>query len=354
MQELLTEMIMTVIGSLIHNWIPLSLAMLVAAIMKVYVDQEKLKTALLRKNNISIWVSVAVGAFTPLCACGTMAVILGILTTSMPWGPIMAFLTSSPLMSPDGFIMTAGIINLKFAIALTLASIVIGLGSGYLTHLIEKKTDFLKNQTRFLEKPQVQTCSCSDSSPVLHWACCDAQMGFSEPAGSNISQSACTSTCNQAVKINKGTNVLSRIYKKIKWKELAEAFMTIGVKQILLFYSIFVAVGFLINSFVPASMIVALFSAENIFAVPLAALIGLPLYVSGESSIPLIKALMEGGAGGGSMLAFLITGAGTSAWVVAGIATFMKRRIIGLYVFFLLAGGIISGYLFDLFLVTGI
>jgi uncharacterized membrane protein YraQ (UPF0718 family) len=321
MQKLLTEMMMEVIGSLIHNCVPLSLAILIVAIMTVYIEQEKLKQALLRKTHISIWASVAVGAFTPLCACGTMAVIIGMLTTTLPWGPIMAFLTSSPLMSPDGFIMLTGIISLKFAIALTIASIVIGLGSGYLTHLIEKKTDFLKNQTRFSKKPQVQTCACTDAVPIPEQV---------------------------------GTNIFLGFLKKIKWWEIAKALMNIGVKKILLFYSIFVAVGFLINYFVPTSIIVALFSAKNFFAVPLAALIGLPIYVSTESSIPLIKALMAGGASGGAMLAFMITGPGTSAWVVAGIATIMKKRAVILYVLFLLAGGILLGYLYDLLLATGI
>lgn len=321
MQKLLTEMMMEVIGSLIHNWVPLSLAILIVAIMTVYVNPEKLKQALLQKTHISIWASVAVGAFTPLCACGTMAVIIGMLTTALPWGPIMAFLTSSPLMSPEGFIMLTGIISLKFAIALTVASIVIGLGSGSLTHLIEKKTDFLKNQTRFSEKLQVQTCACTDPAPIPKQV---------------------------------GTNIFSGFLKKIKWQEIAKALMNIGVKKILLFYSIFVAVGFLINYFVPTSIIVALFSAKNFFAVPLAALIGLPLYVSTESSIPLIKALMAGGASGGAMLAFMITGPGTSAWVVAGIATFMKKRVISLYILFILVGGILLGYLYDLLLATGI
>jgi len=332
MQKLLTEMIMEVIGSLIHNWFPLSLAIFIVAIMTVYIEPEKLKQVLLRKNNVSILASVAVGAFTPLCACGTMAVIIGMLTTTLPWGPVMAFLTSSPLMSPNGFIMLAGIINLKFAIALTIASIVIGLGSGYLTTLIEKKTDFLKNQVRFSKKPQIQTCTCADTVPIPEQVCSDVQLCCAVPTGYNINQSTLTSTFAQVPTMNIDTNIL----------------------KILVFYSFFVAIGFLINYFVPTSIIVALFSAKNIFAVPLASLIGLPIYVSTESSIPLIKALMVGGASDGAMLAFMITGAGTSAWVVAGIATFLKTRIISLYVLLLLVGGILLGYLYDLLLATGI
>ncbi|MBA7509137.1 hypothetical protein ES705_01081 [subsurface metagenome] len=352
--EIMTKTVMAVIESLIHNWIPLSLTILIAAILTVYVDTEKLKTLLLRKSNVSIPASVAVGAFTPFCACGTMAVVIAMLTTTLPWGVVMAFLTSSPLMSPQGFIMLAGIISLKFAIALTIASIVIGLGSGYLTHLIEKKTDFLKNQTRFFKKPQVQTCGCTNAAPIPKQVCCDAQICCALPAGNNISQYTYTSACDQVPTNNTVTNIFLGFLKRIKWREIAKALMNVGVKQILLFYSIFMAVGFLINYFVPASLIMALFSAKNIFAVPLAALIGFPIYVSGESSIPLIKALMAGGASGGAMLVFMITGQGTSAWVIAGIATFMKKRAISLYILFILMGGIFLGYLYDLFLAMGI
>ena len=366
---IMTKTVMAVIESLIHNWIPLGLAIIIAAILKVYVDTEKLKKALLRKSNISILASVAIGAFTPFCACGTMAVVIGMLTTTLPWGAVMAFLTSSPLMSPGGFIMLAGVISLKFAIALTVASIVIGLGSGYLTHLIEKKTDFLKNQTRFLEKPKaqmcactdvapvhtqvVQTCGCAGAAPIHKQGGCNAQICCAVPIGNNISQSTYISVFGQLTTKNTGMNIFLGFLKRIKWRAVGKALINVGIKQILLFYSIFVAVGFLINYFVPASLIVALFSAKNIFAVPLAALIGLPLYVSGESSIPLIKALMAGGASGGAMLAFMITGQGTSAWVIAGIATFMKKRVLSLYILFILGWGILLGYLYDLLLAIG-
>jgi uncharacterized membrane protein YraQ (UPF0718 family) len=64
--------------------------------------------------------------------------------------------------------------------------------------------------------------------------------------------------------------------------------------------------------------------------------------------------LIAGGAGEGAMPAFLITGPGASAGVIAGIATIMKKRAIILYVLFLLVGGIVLGYLYDLLLTIGI
>lgn len=110
----------------------------------------------------------------------------------------------------------------------------------------------------------------------------------------------------------------------------------------------------MINYFVPSSFILALFSCETVFAVPLAALIGLPLYIGGESAIPLVQSLMAGGVSGGAMLAFMITGSATSAWVIAGISAFLKKKVIGLYVSYILAGGIVLGYLYDLLLALGI
>ena len=174
------------------------------------------------------------------------------------------------------------------------------------------------------------------------------------------------SCCEAAVDINKNRfpvflinsiepmqyiiSKLSLLIRKIKLNELSKSFWEIGIKQILMYYSIFVGIGFLINKFVPSSIILTLFSPDNIFSVPLAAIVGLPIYVNGESAIPLINSLMAGGASGGAMLAFLITGPGTSAGVIAGISTILKKRTIMLYIMFILAGGILLGYLYDLIL----
>jgi len=350
--ELVIGIIREIVKSLSHNWLPLSLAILVSGIMNVYINQEKLKKALLNKPKISIWASVLLGAFTPLCACGTMGVIIGMLTTSLPWGPVMAFLTSSPLMSPDGFVLLSGIISVKFAIALTIASIVIGLASGCITHLIESKTNFLKNQSRFSDKSAQEKCGCSTSAPdvsscgcgnsntaKMTYSCCGVQ--FEEKTVKEF-------CCTDIIMIPKYViDFISEVSTKLRFKELLNSIINIGIKQILFFFCIFIAVGFLINHFVPMYYITKLLGSGNPLAVPISALVGLPLYVAGESAVPLIKSLMDGGASGGSMIAFLITGPATSAWVIAGIAVFMKKKIILLYIGFILAGGILSGYLYN-------
>jgi len=134
---------------------------------------------------------------------------------------------------------------------------------------------------------------------------------------------------------------------RLRLAEIRDALVDIGLKQILPFFCLFVGIGYLINFFVPTELIISLFSAEHVYSVPLAALIGLPLYVTTESAVPLIKAVMDSGASGGAMMAFMITGQATSAWVIAGLASFMKRRIMGLYIAYILVGGVVLGYLYD-------
>jgi len=307
--QLVKDTFVYVAGTLIHNAPILILGVLVAAAISVYVDAEKFRELIMRKSFVSIPATVAFGTFTPFCACGTMAVVVAMLTTALPWGPIMAFLTSSPLMGPDEFIFISGIISVKFAVALTVASIIIGLGSGFVAQLIEKKTHFLDDQTRFSKNISDPPQTCLDCSE--------------------------TSCCTES---------------KYKIKEFLRFCFDVGVKQILIYFAVFAAVGYLINQYVPAELITQYLGKGNIFAVPLLAIVGLPLYVTGPSSLPVIDALMAAGASDGALLAFLITGPGTSAGVIAGIAMIMKRRAILLYVTFLLTGAIILGYLYDIFL----
>lgn len=104
----------------------------------------------------------------------------------------------------------------------------------------------------------------------------------------------------------------------------------------------------------PAEAIIKYLGSGNVFAVPLLAVIGLPLFVSGSSAIPVIDALIAGGTSQGALLAFMITGPGTSAGVLAGLMTIMKKRAIGLYVAYLLVFGILIGYIYDFLLMLGI
>jgi uncharacterized protein len=376
--ELLKDTFSYVIATLLHNYPALLLGILAAALIQVYMDPQKMKSWLTRRSGVSVPAAVGLGAFTPFCACGTMAVVLSMLAAALPWGPVMAFLTSSPLMSPEEFILISGVISPTFAISLTVASVLVGVGAGYATHIIEKKTNFLKDQIRFTSaeptacgcanEPKNEICGCAtaQANPKPASSCCG--VAATKPVAVSCCAAQPSCGCNSVEEGNAccpdsyGVIALEQprmptfldFIKRYKVDQVLKASYEVGIKRILPLFAVFAAIGYVINRFIPAEIISMVFGAGNGFSVPLAALIGLPLYVNGDSSIPLIQSLMQHGVGPGAMMAFMITGPGTSAGVLAGISTIMKKKALLLYTAYLFFGAVILGYAYDLFvLFTG-
>ena len=305
------------LGYLKADWWILLLGIMIAVGVKVYVDSERLRDWMNKKSGKSIFGTIGFGAFTPLCACGTMAVILSMFVSSLPWGPVMAFLVSSPLTSPSQFFLQSGILGIEFSIAILICSLAMGLGAGFLASYLEKNTAFFSKQYRLLNEVN-SCCEGKEREAVKENSCCNID---------NVQKE----------------NWLRR------WKidQVFREFYELGIKKVLFYFMIFIALGQIVEMAIPTEWILQLFSPEKVYSIPLAALIGLPIYVSGVSSLPLLETFLNAGAGGGAALAFLIAGQGTSVAVIAGISTFLKKKAVLFYIVFVLFGGIISGYIFQ-------
>lgn len=133
---------------------------------------------------------------------------------------------------------------------------------------------------------------------------------------------------------------------------LSEAFTT--GKRLILMFAGFAFIGYFLNGLIPSAWVAAIFGKGNIYSVPLAASLGLPLYINTEGSLPLVRALIDGGMSQGAALAFLITGAGTSFGAVAGALTIARWRVIALVVGTLWVGAVAIGYLYNFLLLSGL
>jgi len=248
--------------------------------------------------------------------------------TSLPWGPVMAFLVSSPLTSPSQFIFQSGILGFDIALAVLISAVIMGLIVGFLATFLERKTRFFKNQFRIKN---------SQSRPKDEDSCC--RHNGEESVIDENGETCCT-------KVSKKESVLS----KLKVNDLLQEVFELGVKRILFYFIIFIAIGQLIEIFVPTEWVLGLFSPGKIYSVPLAAIIGLPLYVSGSASLPLLKSLLDIGAGEGAILAFLIAGQATSVAVILGISTFIRKKAVIFYISYVLLGAILSGFVYQYFI----
>lgn len=325
-----------ILNTLYNDGLYLFISIFIAVLLSVFIKPEKAKALFLKRPRWMIPGSVAIGAITPLCACGTMAVVISLLTTALPWGPIMAFLVSSPLMSPDTFVLLSGFLGIKFAIALTAASIILGLGCGFTTHWIERHTTLLNDQLWIKKELPVQNC-CSSVAPIIKkddaYNCCDvAVLTFAKD-----NHNCCTITIEDR----------PSLIEKFKVKEIINAFIELGLKKVFPLFIFFIAIAYLLKTYVPEAWVMSLFSGDHFYAVPLASLIGLPLYISDSTVVPLLSVLRDAGASDGTLLAFMISGPATSLGVIGGLNIIMKRRAILLYLFFILSGSIILGYGYD-------
>jgi uncharacterized membrane protein YraQ (UPF0718 family) len=143
-----------------------------------------------------------------------------------------------------------------------------------------------------------------------------------------------------------------KLVNSMKGSEIVQLLKEIcnSARQLLPIFLGFAFIGYFLNGLIPASWIATLFGAGSIYSVPLAATLGLPLYINTEGSLPLVRALLDQGMSQGAALAFMISGAGTSFGAVAGALTIARWRVVALVVGILWIGAIFSGYIFNLLL----
>ncbi|MGE5507162.1 MAG: permease [Chitinophagales bacterium] len=116
----------------------------------------------------------------------------------------------------------------------------------------------------------------------------------------------------------------------------------------------FAFLGYLLNGLIPKGWVTGLFGQGQSFGVPLAATLGLPLYLNTESSLPMLKAFLTSGMSPGAALAFLITGAGTSLGAITGALAIARWRVVAVVVATLWAGAILCGYGYNAALALGL
>jgi uncharacterized membrane protein YraQ (UPF0718 family) len=303
--NLLQNTFFQVVETFIHNWPFLLASVFISVGIKLYLNQEQVSYFLQKYRRGSVFAATAAAVSTPLCSCGTTAVVLGMMASVMPWAPIVAFMVASPLTSPEELVYSAGLFGWPFAIAFFIASILLGLLGGLVAAIAESR-GWLRNQARLAAQPL----------PML----------------------------SPAPKTDK---------PKVTFKQFSREFFTTGRQLVIMFFG-FAFIGYLLNGLIPSEWIVSLFGAGKAYSVPLAATFGLPFYINTESSLPLVRAFVDAGMSPGSALAFLITGAGTSIGAFSGMLTIARWRVVAIVIGTLWVGAIVIGVLYNGIIAVGL
>lgn len=338
MIEYLTELAWTVAGdvwtTLAHNWPYLLASVLVASVVQVYVSQDRLAAWLRRRTWVAILGAVALGALTPFCSCGTTAIVLGAMASSVPWAPIVAFMASSPLTSPEEYVLSVGLFGPGFATTFFVAALAVGLVGGAAAWWLERH-GLLAGQARMAAPAPAAGCGSSCDTRPDTGADTSATV-----AGASRATRLLTVVDRPAVTLEQPTRL----------RRFGDALLT-NARRLAFYFLAFATLGYLVIRILPTGLVTDWLGAGNpVWSVPLAAVLGIPVYLNTDASLPLVASLLHGGMAPGAGIAFLITGAGTSVGAISGMLVIARWRIVALVISTLLVTAIATGWLAGLWL----
>ena len=235
----------------------------------------------------AVTIASMVGAITPVCGLGVLPLIAVLLRRGLPLAPVMAFWVSSPVTDPSMLLITAGIIGIPFAVAKTVAAFGIGLFAGAVTWYLPG----FRGAGHHLMRLESLDLYCCDGGTVRFWP-----------------------------------EVWSSTRLVLRWLVLA------------------LVLEVYLQRMVPEDWIVSLFSDGASTSIPLAVLVGAPMYLDGYAALPLVRGLMEKGMSFGAALALMISGAAVSLYVAAAVVSLVRIRVFALYVLLAIMGAAAAGY----------
>jgi len=267
-------------------------------VLQMYIPPERIQSILCSKHGKGYIIAGFLGAITPFCSCSTIPFLKGLLRAKAGFGTMMVFLFASPLLNP----IIIGLFSVTFGISVTVFYFIMAMGVSIIAGYSLEKLGFEK-----YIKPEA----------------------YLAPAATNCK----TSCCGKVKPIN-------------KWQLIWQATWT-DFKKVLPYLIGGIAVGSIIYGFMPTELVAKYASNDNLFAIPVAAIIGIPLYIRAEAVIPLSAALAAKGMGLGAVMALIIGSAGASLTEVILLKSIFKNTLVTTFLTVILSMAILAGYLYQ-------
>lgn len=236
------------------------------------------------------------GTVTPFCSCSSIPLFIGFTSSGLPLAVTFSFLISSPLVDLASMILLASIFNWSIALAYVVLGIALAVIGGSLIGRarMECYVEAFVTQHRALDLPAEQL-TLADR---LRYA-------------------------REQV-----TDIIQRVW----------LYILIGV-----------GIGAAIHNWIPAELISALIGQNNWWSVPLATLVGVPMYADIFGTLPIAEALVAKGVGLGTVLAFMMAVTALSLPSLIMLKKVVKAPLLALFFTIVVAGIMLIGFLFNSF-----
>lgn len=273
----------------------LSVIIFFVAMIRSYFPPEKTKRILSRKKQYIANVFAALlGIVTPFCSCSAIPLFIGFVESGVPLGVTFSFLVSSPMINEVALVLLLGLFGWRIAFTYIGTGLIIAIISG----IVIGKLKMEKYVQDYVYQVKVANVVIADQN-------------FHE-------------------KIEYAKDYTLGLLKKI-WP-----YILVGI-----------GIGGFIHGYVPSNFLVKYAGPDNPFAVPVAVLIGVPLYSNAAGTIPIVQALMGKGMPIGTVLAFMMAVTALSFPEAVILKNVLKMRLLLLF-FGIVALAIVGvGYFFN-------
>lgn len=269
----------------------------VIGFFRTYLPQNKVKNWITgKKYGLSNLMASFFGAITPFCSCSSIPFFISFLEAGVPLGVAFSFLITSPLVNEYIVVLMFGFFGWKITLAYIITGMLLGIFSGLLFGKMK------------LDKYLV-----------------DDLVATNEKVKKEVSYDG----------------IKKRVYFGIN-----EAISI--TKKIWLWVLMGVGIGAIIHNYIPSEVIKSIISSGGILAVPLAVLVGVPVYGSCAAIIPIAVVLFEKGVPLGTALAFMMSTSALSLPQAIILRRVVKLKLIAIFFGVVTIGIILTGYIYNL------
>lgn len=262
-----------------------------------YFSPERTKTILKPfKGILGNGIGALMGTLTPFCSCSSIPIFMGFTKAGLPIGITFSFLISSPLVDLASVILLASIFGWPIALIYVVAGLAIAIIGGTLIQTF-KMERYVAN---FLTKPNAETTVVEDT---------------------RMTRRQRLDYAFQQVK-----DIIHRVYP----------YILIGV-----------GIGALIHGVIPQAWIESLLGQDKWYAVPLATLVGVPIYADIFGTLPIAESLFAKGVGIGTILSFMMAVTALSLPSLILLKKVVKTPLMVFFVGYLIISIILLGYGFN-------
>ena len=287
------------IYDVIKIFVLLSVLIFCISYIQSYFPPERTKKILSKFNGISANILAALfGTVTPFCSCSSIPLFIGFTSAGIPIAMTFSFLISSPLVDLASLILLSSVFGMKIAIAYVVVGLILAVIGGTLIGKLKMERyleDFVKN----------------------------------------------IETNNAEIEIQTMTKKERVIYSK---NQVVQT-----IKKVYLYIFIGVGIGAFIHNVIPEAWIDTILGKNNWYSVPLATLVGIPMYADIFGTLPIAESLFYKGAGIGTILSFMMAVTALSLPSIIMIKKVVKMPLLIFFVGIVTLGIIIIGYLFNNF-----